>query len=262
MQDTEKHIKTKGKDPAFLFYSNDFLQGVSDMEMHEIGQYICMMATQHQRGSVSQRWLKKNIPDVSEYVLSKFDKDESGNYVNPKLLSVIEKRKKHSIKQSENGKKGGRPAKKKIADNNPKETQSITQKKPKRNPLENETEIVNEIEDVITDVIEILNAKAQKGFDSSTKSHRKHIRGRIREGANPEDFALVIEYKCAEWLGSPKRRAWLRPQTLFNSEKFQIYLDESRNNKAIGISADSIRRNDTTKSSRYADLYRETHGNS
>lgn len=81
------------KDPAFLFYSSDFLSGVSDLTFEERGQYITMLCVQHQKGHISSKWLSINIPNASSDVLSKFTKDGDGNYQSIRLVEEIEKRK-------------------------------------------------------------------------------------------------------------------------------------------------------------------------
>ena len=50
----QKNQKNKkmGKDPAFLFYSGDFLSGTIDMSCEEVGAYIRLLAYQHQHGSI------------------------------------------------------------------------------------------------------------------------------------------------------------------------------------------------------------------
>ena len=95
------------KDPAFLFYSAEFLAGVSDLTMEERGQYITLLAMQHQKGHVSSRSLTICLPDASSYVLSKFEVDEEGNYFNQKLRDVISARQKHLPKKKAAATLGG-----------------------------------------------------------------------------------------------------------------------------------------------------------
>lgn len=128
------------KDPAILFYSQDFLTGVADLTMQERGQYITLLCLQHAKGKLTQRMIQIAVPDVSEYVLIKFEQDEDGNYINQRLSDETEKRQSFIQKQKMNGKKGGRPKTQK----NPNETQTKpkpnpdkTQSKPKRNPNPN-----------------------------------------------------------------------------------------------------------------------------
>lgn len=93
------------KDPAFLFYSSDFLTGVSDLTMEERGQYITLLCLQHQKGRLTRKMIDLGVPGVSDDVLLKFSKDEDGSYYNERLETEAEKRRKHSKLQSERAKK-------------------------------------------------------------------------------------------------------------------------------------------------------------
>lgn len=94
------------KDPAFLFYPSDFLTGVSDLTMEERGQYITLLCLQHQKHSLTIKAIKLSAGNVTADVLSKFQKDENGNYYNARLRLESEKRAKHSDKQRDRAKKG------------------------------------------------------------------------------------------------------------------------------------------------------------
>ena len=137
------------KDPAIVFYTSDFMVGVSNLIMEERGQYITLLCLQHQLGHLSEKTIKLNVPNVSEDVLSKFIIDENGNYYNVRLENEIIKRSKFIEHQRENGKKGGRPKK----EENPKETQIKPNNKPKEKPLEDEDDNEN-INDNIYSYIE------------------------------------------------------------------------------------------------------------
>lgn len=104
---------TKNNDPAFLFYSSDFLNGVADLTMEERGQYITMMCLQHQKGALSEKTIRLCLGSVSVDVLSKFVQDENGCYYNERLREEINKRRMYSMSRKKNGELGGRPPKKK-----------------------------------------------------------------------------------------------------------------------------------------------------
>ena len=87
------------KDPAFLFYSSDFLTGISDLTMEERGQYITLLCIQHQKGKLSEKIIKISIGSVSEDVMNKFKKDEDGLYFNERLDLEAKKRAEHGEKQ-------------------------------------------------------------------------------------------------------------------------------------------------------------------
>lgn len=73
-------------------------------------------------------------------------------------------------------------------------------------------------------VISYLNFKAGKRF-KFTKANFGFINARIQEGFTLDDFRGVIDRKTNEWLHNPKQNQYLRPSTLFNSEKFDGYVN-------------------------------------
>ena len=97
------------KDPAFLFYSSDFLNGVADLTMEERGQFITLLCLQHQKGTLTDKTIRLSLGSVSVDVLSKFTKDKQGNFYNERLSEEIEKRIQFTESRRNNGSKGGRP---------------------------------------------------------------------------------------------------------------------------------------------------------
>ncbi len=97
------------KDPAFLFYSSDFLNGVADLTMEERGQFITLLCLQHQKGILTDKTIRLSLGSVSVDVLSKFSKDKDGNFFNERLNEEIEKRIQFTESRRNNGSKGGRP---------------------------------------------------------------------------------------------------------------------------------------------------------
>lgn len=148
------------KDPAFLFYPADFIVGCADLTMEERGQYITLMCLQHQKGRLNKRTIDLSIPNISSYVLDKFDIDDNGLYYNKRLEAEINKRAEYSRSRYENGCKGGRP-KKTIEKPYGFENETICQtiEKPTQNHSENENinENINKIkDDKVIDLFNIL----------------------------------------------------------------------------------------------------------
>ena len=94
------------KDPAVLFYSSDFLTGVSDLTMEERGQYITLLCLQHQKGHLTKKMINISVGNAAADVLAKFEIDKDGKYFNRRLNDEKEKRRKHSEKQSIRAKEG------------------------------------------------------------------------------------------------------------------------------------------------------------
>ena len=72
-------------------------------------------------------------------------------------------------------------------------------------------------------VIAYLNEKAHTSFRAGSKQTQQHINARIQEGYTIEDFKIVIDKKCDEWIGTDFQQ-YLRPVTLFGT-KFESYLN-------------------------------------
>ncbi|QYJ68913.1 YdaU family protein [Flavobacterium litorale] len=117
------------KDPAFPFYAQDFLVGTMHMTCEQTGAYIKLLAYQWVNLGIPKQRIGIIIGTGWENIwLSIRDKftERNGIYYNQRLEDEREKRARFKQKQSENGKKGGRPKK------NPTPTQ--------QKPLENESE--------------------------------------------------------------------------------------------------------------------------
>lgn len=105
----------ENKDPAFLFYSGDFLVGTMGMSMEDRGKYITLMAYQHQNGHISLETIRlllgNDWVNENDILKSKFEIDDLGLLFNSRVDEEIEKRAKFTLSRRENGKKGGRPKK-------------------------------------------------------------------------------------------------------------------------------------------------------
>jgi uncharacterized protein YdaU (DUF1376 family) len=181
-----------GKDPAFMLYSQDFLVGVSDLTMEERGQYITMLCLQHQKGRLSERTISLSVPNVSEYVLAKFDIDENGNYYNKRLESEIIKRESYAQSRRENGKKKWEKQKQENAYANDNECickdYANAPKMHSRNINININENINDNDnEIINKVIDYLNNKCKTRYRANTNDVKKHLLARIREGYTYED---------------------------------------------------------------------------
>lgn len=91
------------KDPAFLFYSNDFLTGTYTMTDEQVGKYIRLLCLQHQKKYISEKDMLNICKSYDEDIFCKFVKDENGFY-NERLREVAEKRKLYSESRSNNRK--------------------------------------------------------------------------------------------------------------------------------------------------------------
>ena len=74
-------------------------------------------------------------------------------------------------------------------------------------------------------VINRLNELAGTKFKPESIGNQKHLNARFKEGFTEKDFIAVVEKMVPEWKDDAKMHKYLRPQTLFNSEKFEGYLN-------------------------------------
>lgn len=92
------------KDPAFLFYTNDFISGTQFFTDEQVGIYIRLLCAQHQHGRLSEKHMMHICKTYDKDIFSKFTKDSEGNWYNERLESEIVKRKNYSESRSKNRK--------------------------------------------------------------------------------------------------------------------------------------------------------------
>ena len=93
------------KDPAFLFYPNDYLGGTMGMTFEEKGAYIELLMLQFNRGHMTSHMIGQTVGQLWDKIKDKFVADENGLYYNARLEIEIEKRKKY-VKSRNNNRLG------------------------------------------------------------------------------------------------------------------------------------------------------------
>lgn len=83
------------KDPAFLFYSSDFLTGTMTMTDEQVGRYIRLLCLQHQKGILTEKDMMFICKSKDDDIFGKFLKNASG-YFNQRLREEAEKRAAYS----------------------------------------------------------------------------------------------------------------------------------------------------------------------
>jgi len=104
------------KDPAFLFYSSDFLTGTMFMSDEQVGKYIRLLCVQHQKSIITERDMIKICPTYDEDIYNKFTKTEQG-YINQRLYNETVKRNKYCESRRNNRKKNIITKANKLTDN-------------------------------------------------------------------------------------------------------------------------------------------------
>jgi hypothetical protein len=98
--------KKKGKDPAFMMYSGDFLSGTFTMNYEQRGKYITLMCIQHQKGYLTSADMKSVLNEEDYLLAEKFYKADDGNWYNQKMTDVINERKEYTAGRLKNFNKG------------------------------------------------------------------------------------------------------------------------------------------------------------
>ena len=204
------------KDPAVLFYTADFLVGVSGLTMEERGQYITLLCLQHQKGHLSDKDILINVGKISEDVLAKFEVDEEGKRYNARMENELIKYENYQQLKKEHAQKA---ATARWSNARALHEQCTSNAMRVDNDIDND----NVLESIKL-VINYLNSKLNTKYKSSSEYIKKNIRARLGEGFTPEDFYTVIDKKFKEWTGT-KYEKFLRPETLFGT-KFQEYLNQ------------------------------------
>lgn len=93
------------KNPAFLFYSSDFLTGTMFMTNEQVGAYIRLLCAQHQYGHLSLSQVQNIAGEQTNIVLSKFITDEKGFYYNLRLENILIDREKFCESRRQNRQK-------------------------------------------------------------------------------------------------------------------------------------------------------------
>jgi uncharacterized protein YdaU (DUF1376 family) len=73
------------KDPAFLFYPNDYIGGTMGMTFEEKGAYIELLMLQFNRGHMTTHMIGQTVGQIWENVKCKFVQDEAGLWFNERL---------------------------------------------------------------------------------------------------------------------------------------------------------------------------------
>jgi len=81
------------KDPAFLFYPNDWVGGTMGMTFEEKGAYMELLMMQFNRGHMTYHMMGQVVGQLLDKVLDKFTKDADGLYFNKRLEDEQNKRK-------------------------------------------------------------------------------------------------------------------------------------------------------------------------
>jgi uncharacterized protein YdaU (DUF1376 family) len=164
------------KDPAFLFYSSDFMMGTSLMSEAEVGQYIRILCHMHQSGHLTFEDMNNICHNISSKVVAKFKQDENGLFFNERLDAEVQKRKNYSESRRKNRLQ------------NKKESYDYTYVPPVSTHMENENRNDNGIELKLKESLNEIYIDQQRpkwghiDFDFELNSFLEKVRG------SPDDY--------------------------------------------------------------------------
>lgn len=95
-----------GKDPAFLFYPNDYIGGTMGMTFEEKGAYMELLMMQFNRGHMTEHMIGQTIGQLWDTIKVKFIQDDKGLWFNERLEE--EKIKRQKFTESRRNNKSGK----------------------------------------------------------------------------------------------------------------------------------------------------------
>jgi len=90
------------KDPAFLFYPNDYLGGTMGMTFEQKGAYIELLMVQFNRGHMDGHMIGQVVGQIWDEISDKFEKDQNGKYYNVRLEEEQNRRKSYTQSRKNN----------------------------------------------------------------------------------------------------------------------------------------------------------------
>ena len=90
------------KDPAFLFYPNDYIGGTMGMTFEEKGAYIDLLMTQFNRGHMTDHMIGQIVGQLWVNIKVKFRQDQKGLWYNERLDEEKIKRQNYTKSRNNN----------------------------------------------------------------------------------------------------------------------------------------------------------------
>lgn len=163
------------KDPAFLFYSQDFFTGTATLSFEDKGKFIHLLCLMHQQGRMQEETIRFLVGSFSDNLKRKFKIDANGFYYNERMEAEAKKRNDFTESRRHNGANGGRPK---------KETKPHA--KAKKNHTDNRMANENVNEDSNTNANVIAKTPLEIAFNEFLEMRKK-----IRKPTTPRAIELV-----------------------------------------------------------------------
>lgn len=205
------------KDPAFLFYSSDFLIGTQFMDDEQVGKYIRLLCAQHQHGRLSSKHMLSICKTHDVEIFAKFTKDENGFYYNDRLEAEVVRRSNYSNSRKNNALSKKTPIKNKKAYAKHMETETVTI---------NET--INRKENKESEIIFPFNSADFIESWKQWKTYKKAEHKFSYKSPASEQAALIELSKMAD---TPEAACKIIVQSISNGWKGFFALKTSNNGK-------------------------------
>ena len=111
-----------------------------------------------------------------------------------------------------------------LMENDQRSVSSTATGKKKRKALKREEEQSGIVKTVMDELNQLINS----AYKATSLNTIKYIHARIAEGYTIDDLLAVVRDRVDQWKDDPKMSPYLRPSTMFNSEKFEGYLQQAR----------------------------------
>ena len=174
------------KDPAFLFYTQDFITGSLFMSNEDTGIYIRLLCAQHQHGGLIDKLAFNSMVGTKDLLRSKFIETDDG-FFNKRLMEEMTKREKKSSNLSANAKIRWS-----------KQCKSNAIAYAGHMPTEDENEIVNEVKNVVKKGRVIKGRGFKKPTIEEVRSYCQEIKTKV----DPDLFFNT--YESQGWIKSNK----------------------------------------------------------
>lgn len=206
------------KDPAFLFYPQDFYTGTVFFTNEQVGKYIRLLCLQHQTGHLEEKHMLNICGTYDVEIFSKFNRDEAGKYYNERLDKEIKRRSNYCESRRKN------------------KLSTKTYDEHMETGTETETEIINENETVINydGIVENFHLYCDRMSKISklSEQRKKHISARFKEFGYDTIIEVIKRAGMSDFLCGKNDKAWKADfDWIFNPTNFLKIMEGKYNNK-------------------------------
>jgi len=187
------------KDPAFLFYPNDYIGGTMGMTFEEKGAYIEILMLQFNRGHMTSHMIGQLVGQLWESIKCKFVQDEEGLWYNIRLDQ--EKDKRMSFTQSRRNN---------IKGLNQHTIGHMT------SHMENENEDVNRN----INKVKIVDTQFEEFWDLYDYKKSRDKAEKAWKTLNQEEKALALQHAPVYAQSTPDKQFRKHPTTYLNNKSF------------------------------------------